>query len=123
MLTSALVLWFIVLVLAQLALTNNLSYALALIWSLIIALISLLFLADLDLLGSAMFAVYTSVFLFLTLLGLYLSSYWAGAVAKTTPWAGQSLVLAAVFAVVAWCALGAISLAGTSGFESPSYLP
>ena len=83
MAATILLAWVCALSLTHLALAVNLSQALALVWLSALSLISLFFCTDLDLLGSAMFAVYTSVFLFLTLFGVFLSSYWAAASQKT----------------------------------------
>lgn len=72
--------WISVLALTQLLITTLLAYALGLIWFIILLQIVLFFNFDLDLLASALLAIYSSVFLFLTLLSVHTTPYWSYAI-------------------------------------------
>lgn len=63
----------------QLLMIRRLASAMALVWLLILGVSVSLFARDADLLGAAVAAIYSSVFLFLTLLSLYITNYWASA--------------------------------------------
>lgn len=73
-------LWTALLTLTQLLCAGLTAQALGLCWALILLVCVLTFLLDLDLLAAAMLAVYSSVFLFITLLSIHLSGYWSRAV-------------------------------------------
>lgn len=63
-----------------------------------------MFSLDLDLLASALLAVYSSVFLFLTLLSVHVTAYWAPA--TTSPRKSPSLWLGALGLILVGAACG-----------------
>jgi len=79
MLVEFFLFWLLLLCLCELMVTRSTAYGVSMLISVILSAVILLFLYDYDLFGSVLLALYSSVFLLLSLFILYFNRYWGKA--------------------------------------------